>query len=188
MLRVIFRQGHSCHINYDDQCRGLLDVQQCHHSGPQHGCRILKNIIQTVWIWCHVCRFFSTSLEESATRSWGSAVWSAPAAEDFLRTKGWLSSIGKRATLAVWRICMWDYSSVFTRCVSKVVCRDDWLRVFTQYTYQMPGHLVCSIHHCLHNSGFRCPTCLFHFWWKHGCSELVVLLRCSSPLTSGSGT
>lgn len=69
------------------------------------------------------CAVFSTSLREPTTGSWRSAVWSAPAAEDFVRTRR-CSATSEREPHKLSEGSVWDYSGVLTWCVSEVVCRE----------------------------------------------------------------
>lgn len=140
MLRVIFRLGHSCHINYDDQCRGLLDVQQCHHSGPQHGCCKLKHHPNSMNMVSHDTCHFQHELRGICHKKLG--IWRliCSCSWGFPENKGVAQQHQKESHIS----CLKDLYVRLQKCVHKMCVqgglqRDDWLRVFTQYTYQMPA-------------------------------------------------
>lgn len=118
-------------------------------------------IIQTALIWNHMTNAgFSTSGQKPAAGRRGSAVWSAPAAEDF-ENKGWLSSTTKKATSCLKDLCA--ITGLLTRHVAEVVCSlipkqcpklPTWPRILVRLYY---------CHLCLQNTTnvrVSCPTCL----------------------------
>lgn len=173
-LRVIFRLGHSCHSNYD-QRRVLLDVQQCHHFGASTWLPYIKTPSKQYEyaITWHV-PFSAQAYRNLLRDAGGSAAWSAPAAEDFLRTKGG-SAASEREPHEPSEGFVCEITGVCSQDVCMRWSAERWLALFVV--------LGVPPVWCRHLS------CLLHFWWKHGCSEVgCLLLRRSSPPTSGSGT
>lgn len=152
MLWVVFRLGHSWRINYGDQCRGL-----CTQNVGPVGCAAVPSLWGSIWL-PHIKTFtiksnqatpIKTVFMGACHRKLGICCLICSCCWEFPENKGWLSSIRKSASWAVWRICVWDYMGLLTRCVSKVVCRDDfsqnaWLRIFIQAA--LAGILVSFIH------------------------------------------
>lgn len=101
----------------------------------------------------------STSGQEPAAGRRGSAGWSAPAAEDFQRTKGGSAAPGRKPR-AAWRICV-----RLQGCVNKACgwggLQPDSLAM-SQIAY-MTQNTRTAASLCLQNAtngGLSCPTCL----------------------------